>query len=104
MSMPTNAETEIWVWFSLVITTVVIRYVSQYMVRKRTFLTNMPGEDILMAFLVVSSTFPSSTMRPLGASSGIIQKHLKHTSAINCPDAKFTAHIHHFASGSVPVL
>jgi len=56
MSIPTHAERECWVWFSLAITIVLIRYVSQYIVRKRNFLRKIPGDDILMAVIVVIYT------------------------------------------------
>ncbi|KAK1975193.1 hypothetical protein LZ30DRAFT_738331 [Colletotrichum cereale] len=56
MFISRDAEMECWVWFSVVITTVFVRYYSQYIVRKRNFLRNIPLEDILMAITVLIYT------------------------------------------------
>ncbi|KAK1993701.1 hypothetical protein LX36DRAFT_693546 [Colletotrichum falcatum] len=56
MSPSQRYNTEFWVWFCLTITVVVVRYLSQYIVRKQKFLKEIPKEDILMAVVVLTYT------------------------------------------------
>ncbi|OHW95633.1 hypothetical protein CSPAE12_05803 [Colletotrichum incanum] len=52
MSLPLSAKAECWIWFALAICSVIMRFMSQYIIRKRKFLSNIPVDDVLMLILV----------------------------------------------------
>ncbi|TDZ37423.1 hypothetical protein CTRI78_v011115 [Colletotrichum trifolii] len=52
--MVSSAEmmAECWVWYGVAMSAVAVRFVSQYMVRKRNFIKNVPVDDFLMFILI----------------------------------------------------
>ncbi|OLN82040.1 hypothetical protein CCHL11_08672 [Colletotrichum chlorophyti] len=54
--MSSSARVECWVWYGLAISSVIIRYLSQYIIRKRNFFRDVPVDDILMLFLTLIYT------------------------------------------------
>ncbi|KAK7436239.1 hypothetical protein Landi51_12651 [Colletotrichum acutatum] len=56
MALPLSTRAECWVWYSLAIGAVVMRYQSQYLVRKRRFFDKMTVDDMLMAIIVLIYT------------------------------------------------
>ncbi|KZL76093.1 decarboxylase [Colletotrichum tofieldiae] len=52
MSLPLSAKAECWIWFALAICSVIMRFMSQYIIRKRKFLSDIPVDDILMLVLI----------------------------------------------------
>lgn len=51
MAMPTHEKVEVWIWYSLVICIVGIRFASQYITRRRKFVAEFPIDDALMILL-----------------------------------------------------
>ncbi|KAK1451687.1 hypothetical protein CMEL01_06261 [Colletotrichum melonis] len=62
MAMPLSTRAECWVWYGLAIGAVVMRYQSQYLVRKRRFFDKMTIDDILMAIIVLIYTTSISAL------------------------------------------
>ncbi|EXF76909.1 hypothetical protein CFIO01_12694 [Colletotrichum fioriniae PJ7] len=62
MALPLSTRAECWVWYSLAIGAVVMRYQSQYLVRKRRFFDKMTVDDILMAIIVLIYTTSISAL------------------------------------------
>ncbi|KAJ0289292.1 hypothetical protein COL940_001488 [Colletotrichum noveboracense] len=56
MGNPVEMTAECWVWYCLAMTAVVIRFTSQYIVRKRKFIKEIPPDDILMLLLSITYT------------------------------------------------
>ncbi|KAK1600085.1 uncharacterized protein LY79DRAFT_6038 [Colletotrichum navitas] len=56
MSLPLGAKAECWVWFTLAISSVILRFMSQYIIRKHKFLSDIPVDDVLMLILVFTYT------------------------------------------------
>ncbi|KAF6833244.1 UbiD family decarboxylase [Colletotrichum musicola] len=51
MGNPVEMTVECWVWYSLAMVAVTTRFVSQYSVRKRDFIKQIPPDDILMLII-----------------------------------------------------
>ncbi|WDK13789.1 hypothetical protein CGRA01v4_05070 [Colletotrichum graminicola] len=56
MSLPLGTKAECWVWFALAISSVIMRFMSQYIIRKHKFLSDIPVDDVLMLILVLTYT------------------------------------------------
>ncbi|CCF43889.1 hypothetical protein CH063_13467 [Colletotrichum higginsianum] len=50
--LPVTAKAECWIWYGLAICSVIMRFMSQYIIRRRKFLRDIPPDDIVMLVLV----------------------------------------------------
>ncbi|TQN72047.1 hypothetical protein CSHISOI_03454 [Colletotrichum shisoi] len=60
--LPVTAKAECWVWYGLAICSVIMRFMSQYIIRKRKFLRDIPPDDIVMLVLVFIYTTAIATL------------------------------------------
>ncbi|KAF9879060.1 UbiD family decarboxylase [Colletotrichum karsti] len=74
MGNPVEMTAECWVWYFLAMTTVVLRFTSQYLVRKRNFVKEIPLDDFLM--LIITPVPLTNTL--------IVTFQITYTSAIVC--------------------
>ncbi|KAL0939296.1 UbiD family decarboxylase [Colletotrichum truncatum] len=62
MSISTPMVVECWLWYGLAVSAVVIRFISQYLVRKRNFIKEIPVDDFLMLLIAVIYTTAISSL------------------------------------------
>ncbi|WYZ34486.1 hypothetical protein EsH8_I_000762 [Colletotrichum jinshuiense] len=62
MAMTTGTKAECWIWYALAITSVILRYSSHYIVRKRKFFNGMTVDDIVMIFVVCVYTIAIASL------------------------------------------